>query len=79
MNAFKTGTNTAYHYLHGKEPSGFTLSGTHSAGIREMETGVLAYNRLLRCSRHNISIFCCGETSLLIWGNPVHLMYKKEP
>jgi len=24
MNAFKTGTNTASHYLQGKEPSGFT-------------------------------------------------------
>lgn len=50
MNAFKIGINTASHSLKGKEPSGFTLSGTYSAGIREMETGVLACSNLLGCS-----------------------------
>jgi len=70
MNAFKIGTNTASHYLQGNEPAGFTLSGRYSAGKRKIATGVLACSRLLRCSKHNMSIFCCRETSLLIWGTP---------
>lgn len=44
MNAFKIRTKRASHYLQGKEPSSFKLSGSYAAGIREMKkTGVLAF------------------------------------
>jgi len=67
MNACKIGTKRAPHYLQGKEPSGFTLSGTYPAGIREMETGILAYSRLLRYSR-TIWVYSAVEKQVSSFG-----------